>query len=70
MKQYTSKGGETLWKPSAEEATEADADGEGFCLACGEQSQIEPDASKAPCPACGARKLYGAAELILLGLYY
>jgi hypothetical protein len=70
MKQYKSRGGETLWKPSIEEIQEADADGEGFCLACGERSQIEPDAAKAPCPACGANKLYGAAELALIGLCY
>lgn len=41
----------------------------GFCLACGEERECtEPDACKYPCESCGARKVYGAEELLLMGL--
>ena len=41
----------------------------GFCLACGEeQGECEPDARKYECENCGARKVYGAEEcLIMIG---
>jgi sulfatase maturation enzyme AslB (radical SAM superfamily) len=43
----------------------------GFCLACGaERSNTEPDARKYPCETCGAAKVYGAEELLMMGLYY
>lgn len=43
-------------------------DGAGFCLACGEeQSGCEPDARGYECESCGARKVYGAAELVMMG---
>ena len=41
-------------------------DMEGICIACGsEQGNVEPDARRYPCEACGQRKVYGA-EMILL----
>jgi DNA-directed RNA polymerase subunit RPC12/RpoP len=48
--------------------TAAEADAYlGFCLACGaEHDGIEPDARRYTCTACGARKVYGAEELILM----
>lgn len=43
-------------------------DGAGFCLKCGnEQSGCEPDARGYECEACGARAVYGAEELVLMG---
>lgn len=48
------------------EALEADAY-LGFCLACGaEHDEIEPDACAYPCFDCGAHRVYGAEELILM----
>jgi hypothetical protein len=39
----------------------------GFCIACGaEHAGVEPDARRYPCDACGARKVYGAEELLLM----
>jgi hypothetical protein len=41
----------------------------GFCLACGyEQGCCEPDARKYKCEECDARQVYGAEELLLMGL--
>jgi hypothetical protein len=43
-------------------------DGIGFCLACGEQAEgCEPDARQYECECCGAFKVYGAEELLLMG---
>ncbi len=39
----------------------------GLCLACGaEHGGVEPDARRYPCEACGARRVYGAEELLLM----
>jgi NADH pyrophosphatase NudC (nudix superfamily) len=38
----------------------------GFCLACGEEQNAEPDARRQECDACGASKVYGAEELLLM----
>ena len=44
-------------------------DGEDFCLACGEEaSGCEPDARQYECELCGARKVYGIEELLMMGL--
>ncbi len=46
-----------------------DDDGTGFCLACGnEQLGCEPDARKLECGDCGEPKVYGAEELLLMGV--
>jgi predicted RNA-binding Zn-ribbon protein involved in translation (DUF1610 family) len=70
MKEYKARSGRTLFKPSIEEAVQMDADGEGFCLACGNTQSAEPDATKYECEACGERMVYGAAGLALMGLVY
>lgn len=47
-------------------AVEAD-DNIGFCIACGaEASGVEPDAVGYECEACGAPKVYGAEELLIM----
>jgi hypothetical protein len=48
------------------EACTAD-DNRGFCLACGEEAYgVEPDARKYECESCGAKKVYGAEELLIM----
>jgi len=52
-----------------EQIQQADDDMAGFCRACGnEQYGCEPDARKYVCESCGAREVYGAQELLLMGL--
>jgi hypothetical protein len=39
----------------------------GFCIACGAKSYCcEPDARGYRCESCGASKVYGAAELMIM----
>jgi len=71
MKEYAARNGNVQFKPSIEEVTEMDENGEGMCLACGDiHSGIEPDAARYTCGSCGASKVYGAAEIALMGLAY
>ncbi len=43
----------------------------GFCIECGnEQGGCEPDARKYECEACGAKTVYGAMELVVMGYAY
>ena len=52
-----------------EQIMEADADQAGFCLACGAQQYgCEPDARNYVCEVCGDRKVFGASELVVMGL--
>ena len=51
-----------------EQIEDADANGAGFCLACGhEQYGVEPDARKYSCEACSKNQVYGASELVFMG---
>ena len=48
------------------EAVERD-DHEGLCGACGEEAyDVEPDARKYECEACGEHQVYGAEEWLLM----
>lgn len=73
MQTYKARNGNTQYKPSAkwlERVIRQDA-GIGFCLACGDTAHgVEPDARKYECDACDAPKVYGAEELLLMGLYH
>jgi len=41
----------------------------GFCTACGAEAYgVEPDAHEYECEECGAMAVYGAGELVLMGL--
>jgi hypothetical protein len=41
----------------------------GFCVICGaDRGCCEPDARKYECEECGARAVYGAEELLIMGL--
>ena len=43
----------------------------GICIACGGYSnECEPDAENYECYACGKKMVFGAAELMLQGLYH
>ena len=54
---------------SLEEIQEADENMDGFCLSCGaQQSGCEPDARKYICEECEQPSVYGAAEILLMGL--
>lgn len=40
----------------------------GFCLSCGaDQEGCEPDARECRCESCGAREVYGAEEVLVMG---
>ena len=71
MKTYKTKSGAVQHMPSmaeVQEIIEGDNSG-GFCLACGaEASAVEPDARKYTCETCGQPKVYGAEELVIMGL--
>mgnify|MGYP003336427994 CR=1 FL=1 len=42
-----------------------------YFVACGEENgPVEPDARKYECDCCGEPKVYGAEELIIMGLYH
>jgi len=70
-RRYTTKTGKTQFKPSLELAEEMAEESQGFCLACGEIADcVEPDARKYECECCGAEKVYGAEELVLMGLTF
>jgi Zn finger protein HypA/HybF involved in hydrogenase expression len=71
MKQYRSRSGETLYKPSMKQLENAMNNNCGYCLKCGSKAHnVEPDARKYECEHCGATKVYGAEELALMGLYH
>ena len=71
MQQYTARNGAKQWKPSIEYAMLLSEANEGFCLACGNtQSGVEPDARKYTCESCGMPKVYGAEELVIMGLVF
>jgi len=54
-----------------EQIEEAMEDYGGFCIACGaEASRVEPDARGYECESCGEHKVYGAEELLLMGLVH
>ena len=53
---------------SEEEFREALDDSGGWCKVCHEYTTgVEPDARKYECPSCGAREVYGAEELLIMG---
>jgi len=46
-----------------------DLDDIGGCTACGETAYgVEPDARRYECDHCGAKRVYGAQELMLMDL--
>ena len=50
----------------AVERSNTSLDNPGFCLACGAEADgCEPDARQYECEECGAKKVYGAEELLM-----
>ncbi len=44
-------------------------DNPGFCLACGEDADAcEPDARNYTCECCGESEVFGAEELMMMGV--
>jgi hypothetical protein len=72
-KQYRAKSGRLQFKPSDRalvEIVESD-NNQGFCLSCGEWVEyVEPDTRQGTCPHCRDEKVYGAEELLTMGLFY
>ena len=73
MQSYKAKNGAQQFKPAQDwiiAAVENDENA-GFCLACGDECEgVEPDARRYECDACGAHKVYGAEELMIMGLFH
>ena len=68
---YTTKSGREQFRPvcSEEEMSSLMDDTIGFCLACGDEAYgVEPDARKYLCANCGAKKVYGLQELLMMDL--
>ena len=41
----------------------------GFCLTCGERAEdCEPDACHYMCESCGERQVFGAEEIMMMGI--
>ena len=54
---------------SEAEFRDGDNNCEGRCLACGAEADgVEPDARQYECECCGEPKVYGLAELLIMGL--
>lgn len=69
--QYVARSGAKQWKPSIEYVMTLSENYEGFCLACGKtQPCVEPDARRYACESCNAPKVYGAEQLVLMGLVF
>jgi len=69
--EYKAKSGAMQYRPTAAHARQLmeQSDYPGFCLACGsDHDSVEPDARKYHCTDCGAHKVYGLEELVLMGL--
>ena len=51
------------------ERWETTLDNPGFCVKCGDEADgIEPDACKCECESCGENAVYGAMELLVMGV--
>lgn len=69
--QYVARSGNKQWQPSIEFAMLLSENYDGFCIACGKtQSGVEPDARCYECESCGAAKVYGAEQLVVMGLVF
>lgn len=52
-----------------EQIQTADDAQEGFCVTCGTSRECcEPDAREYPCDECGTQTVFGAQELVMMGL--
>ena len=68
---YKSRSGAIQYRPILTERQYINAEDKylGFCLACGRtRGECEPDARRYKCEKCGAEKVYGIPELLMMGL--
>lgn len=74
MKKLTSeKTGRTWCVPAWSDVAASIESGDsiGYCVKCGaEHYGIEPDADKSPCEECEKPAVYGAENILLMGLYH
>jgi hypothetical protein len=71
MQAYKTKAGKIQIRPDLATLEELDGEELGFCLNCGAHEQFaEPDMVRGTCEECGEEKVYGAAELVIRGLYF
>ena len=56
--------------PTLEEYQEAEDSFQGYCLHCKEwtHESCESDARKYECPVCHKKTVYGAGEILMMGL--
>jgi hypothetical protein len=67
VESYKTKGGETRFRPIIE--SRGEMEDAGLCVACGaEASNVEPDAREYECESCGAPKVFGLEELVIMGV--
>ena len=72
FKMQGKKTGKTYFIPFESELNEALEldENRAFCIRCGDTDQtIEPDVERAECECCEQRGLYGAEQLLILGMY-
>lgn len=68
---YIAKNGKVQFQPSLQLVMTMNGENEGFCLACGQvQPAVEPDGIQYLCHSCGAHKVYGSEELVMMGLTF
>lgn len=54
---------------AAVEAQMTGLDNPGFCISCGAYHDgCEPDARNYPCDECGENQVFGAQEILIMGL--
>ena len=71
VQQYMTRAGTKQYRPSLQMAMILNGQGQGFCLACAhEQEGVEPDAVRYTCESCSAPKVYGAEQIVLMGLTF
>lgn len=68
IKGKNSKGRETCdFIMSAQEYKAMQARDEGICCGCGAVAYgVEPDAARYECESCGAKRVYGVPELLVM----
>lgn len=68
---YRAKNGLVQWKPKMSFITGARGEYRGMCLACAAEAHgVEPDARGFLCEECGAEKVYGLEQLVLMNLVH
>jgi DNA-directed RNA polymerase subunit RPC12/RpoP len=70
MKTYRTAAGSVKFIEMTEtEYGNSEAEYGGLCLTCGAQAEgVEPDARHYECESCGAKRVFGMEELLVMGL--